>query len=606
MAKRIRTCARRFTISALGVMASASSVGAKCTLGQIAALPVTMVDMKPMVMAKINGADAAFAADSGAFFSMITPASAAQYKLKTYAAPWGLVVNGLGGAANVSAAMVKEFTLAGVPITNIEFLVGGGEAGGGSAGLLGQNVFRIGDVEYDLGHGMIRLIREDGCSSANLAYWVTADAPQAVSSIDIQSTTALAPHTTATAYVNGAKVRVMFDTGAYASSLSVRAASRAGIPVDASGVIYAGYSRGIGPEQVKTWIAPVASFKLGDEEIKNTRLRISESTPGSADMLLGADFFLSHRVFVSTRQNKLFFTYNGGRVFNLAASAQTSGSAQAAGPIPMAPSDEPKDAAEFGRRGSAYAARRDFTQALADLTRACELAPEEPDYLYERGLVHQQKQEATLALADFDAALKLKSDHVPALMARAELLIAGKQVERGVDDLNAADRAASREADVRLQMAAVYARANLLPQALNQLNAWIVSHGADSRMVQASIERCQIRAELGQELDKALEDCDTAFKRSDKKDPRRMAALRFRALVRLRLGDNDKAISDYDTVLRDRPQDTWALYGRGIAKLRRGNLAGGRADMSAATTLSPRIADTFTKIGIADTLPPRQ
>ena len=35
-------------------------------------------------------------------------------------------------------------------------------------------------------------------------------------------------------------------------------------------------------------------------------------------MLIGADFFLSHRIYVASSQRKLYFTYNGGPVFNLA------------------------------------------------------------------------------------------------------------------------------------------------------------------------------------------------------------------------------------------------------------------------------------------------
>ena len=38
---------------------------------------------------------------------------------------------------------------------------------------------------------------------------------------------------------------------------------------------------------------------------------------GNADMLLGIDFFLSHRIYVSKSQSKMFITYNGGPVFAL-------------------------------------------------------------------------------------------------------------------------------------------------------------------------------------------------------------------------------------------------------------------------------------------------
>ena len=69
----------------------------------------------------------------------------------------------------------------------------------------------------------------------------------------------------------------------------------------------------------RTWIAPFASFKIGDEEIRNTRLRIGDIAT-DIDMLIGADFFLSHHLYVASSQHKLYFTYNGGPVFDLSAS----------------------------------------------------------------------------------------------------------------------------------------------------------------------------------------------------------------------------------------------------------------------------------------------
>lgn len=46
---------------------------ARCKVGLIAELPVTLNGMRPMITAKINGQDARFIVDSGAFFSLITP-----------------------------------------------------------------------------------------------------------------------------------------------------------------------------------------------------------------------------------------------------------------------------------------------------------------------------------------------------------------------------------------------------------------------------------------------------------------------------------------------------------------------------------------------------
>lgn len=594
----------------LAIQLLPGAVFAKCQLTKIADLPATMVDMQPMVTAKINGTDAMFLADSGAFYSMISPASAAAFKLSRVAAPYGLHVTGIGGETDVSVAKVKVFTLAGVPIHNVEFLVGGSEAGGGSVGVLGQNVFRIGDVEYDLAKGAIRLMHEDGCKDANLAYWV-AGTTEPYSIMDIQWTSPLSPHTTGTATVNGVKIRVMFDTGAGVSMLSLRAAERIGVKLDTPGVVEAGYSSGIGRGRVKTWIAPFASFKLGDEEIRNTRLRITESSEVVADMMIGADFFLSHHVYVASGQHKLYFTYNGGPVFNLttaplplpADGAPAPGAA--AVPQPAAAPDEPQDAAAYSRRGTAFAARRDFAHAIADLTRACELAPEEPDYFYERGLAQWESKQRVPALSDFDRAIKLKPDHVPALVARAELRLMREDaadaadVAQATEDLNAADRVAAKEADARLRMAFAYARGDLLASALSQLDLWIAAHGDDSRRPMALSERCRVRALAGQDLAKALDDCNSAFRQAGKSSDGGWRILDSRGLVRLRLGDYDKSIADYDASLKLSPKDAWSLYGRGIDKTRRGKISEGQADLAAATALWPPVAEAFQKHGIA-------
>src|SRR6185437_3631797 len=79
-----------------GAMSGAPAFGA-CKLARMAELPVTMSDSKPLISAQINGLDARFVADSGAFFSMLSEAAAAQYHLKLEPAPFGFFIKGIGG-----------------------------------------------------------------------------------------------------------------------------------------------------------------------------------------------------------------------------------------------------------------------------------------------------------------------------------------------------------------------------------------------------------------------------------------------------------------------------------------------------------------------------
>jgi tetratricopeptide (TPR) repeat protein len=569
---------------------------ADCKIVELAELPITMSGMSPTVTTKINGAEAVFIADSGAFHSVITPASAARFKLKLRPAPFNFTMTGVGGTAEVSLTTVDEFTFANVPIPRVEFVVGGSEHGNGIVGLLGQNVFnRIADVEYDLANGAIRLMRPgDGCRKADLAYWATS-VPYSV--IDIAWATAASPHTKGTAFINGIQIRVMFDTGASTSMLSLGAARRAGVKPGGAGVVSAGSTHGVGRRSVESWIAPFSSFKIGGEEVRNTRLRIADIELRGADMLIGADFFLSHRIYVANGQEKLYFTYNGGPVFNLAASPVAQAGSEPspeASPQSQDTPEEPTDAAGFSRRGTAYAARRDFEHAIADLTRACELEPNEAKYFYQRALARLNNRQLPLAMTDLDQALALKPDDLDALVARAKLRLASRDSSGSSFDLEAADRLAPKEAEIRLEMAEAYSHVDLFARAVAQYNLWIGTHEHDGRMAEAKNGRCWARALWGIDLDKALADCNAALRLSNNASQ----VLDSRGLVRLRLGDYDKSIADYDEALSLQPKNAWSLYGRGLGKLRKGMTAEGQTDIAAATALQPRIADEARKHGI--------
>ena len=181
-------------------------------------------------------------------------------------------VEGVGGEAQARLTTAKTFTIGGQTFTDVPFFVMGNDLEGSAVGLLGQNLFLAADVEYDLANGAIRLMRPHDCKTASLAYWAQAN-PQTVSVIDILFASPEEPHTAGSAYLNGNKIRVIFDTGAGPSMLSLEAAKRAGITPGSQGVIAGGETGGIGSRTVKTWIATFQSFRIGRRKF---------ATPGCA------------------------------------------------------------------------------------------------------------------------------------------------------------------------------------------------------------------------------------------------------------------------------------------------------------------------------------
>lgn len=578
-------------LAVLGACVAPAHSFAACQLARIAQLPVTMRRLMPLVPAKINGVDAKLVADTGAFFNLLTPQSVTKFGLRTRPAPYGMErLGGISGSAHVQVATAKEFDVLGARFPNADFFVAAPQLQSVANGLLGQNVLSAADAEYDLADGVIRLFRPKNCRDTALAYWAT-DRPYSV--VRIGRVTRGAPDVIATAEVNGVKIRVLFDTGAARSILKESAARRAGVKREDAGVVAGGLAGGIGRGLKDTWLAYFDSFRIGEEQIKHTRLRIGNIDLPRADMLIGADFFLSHRIYVAYSQEKLYFTYNGGPVFRLdqgqrprPASTQASSGAE-----PAAPGSEPTDAAGFTRRGAAFAARHEFSRAIADFTRAAQLEPDNPKHYYDRAMARMGNRQPAQAASDFDRALKLRPGYGPALLQRGRLRLATGDAAGAAADFDAAAR---RNSQMHLPIAVYYRSAGQFSEAIAQFSQWIAAHPHAPALAGALNGRCRTRALWGRELDKALDDCNESLKLN----PRVSAVLDSRGMVYLRLGQIRRAIKDYDTALRLQPKNAWSLYGRGLAELREGKKARGDADLKASAALAPALPALAKRIGL--------
>ena len=613
---RTRRAGMALATMLLGTVVLTTPADAKCEIGQLLTLPVTMVGLRPLVMATVDGKEARFVADSGAFFSSISPGSAAELGLRLSAAPPGLHVRGIGGEADVRVATVKQLSLGGHVFERIQFLVGGGEVGG--AGLIGQNILGFADTEYDLAGGTIRLMKSHDCDHADMAYWA---AGKPTSELSIVPPSEAGNHTKGTVTLDGAKIEAAFDTGADTTILTTAAAARAGVRPDSPGVRPGGYSRGLGRKLIRTYIGTFSSLTIGDEQIKKISLRFGDVSDGGFDMLIGADFFLSHRVYVDNHKHRLFFTYNGGPVFDLktklpgprgedgtspspapvpgdtAAATPAAGTAAAAKPAATATgtpaSGTPAMTAdEYARRGATETAQRNFAAALADLDRATELAPDNPDYRYRHAVVLADSGRPVIARAEVDRALTLRPAYVDALMLRALLRYRGRDRTGARADLDAVSVAVAAPADVRLELAGRYASLGIEAAEIEQLDQWIAAHPDDARLPEALNSRCWARTLSNVMIDDAIADCS----RSLRLRGHIAATIDSRGLAYLRHGDLDRAVKDFDAALAINPKLAWSLYGRGIVRTRQGDKAQGDADMAAAIAVRPdigRMADRY-------------
>ncbi|MDB5480794.1 MAG: hypothetical protein JWO83_1847 [Caulobacteraceae bacterium] len=306
--------------------ASAPAAGAApiCQMQEVGELPIQFDHGRMLVEAQIDGRPARMIVDTGATNTLIFRASAIAMGLPIRPLA-GVKFYGAGGEAGAGQVRIADFRVAGFVAHNDDVLVSGKQPVGAEQGLLGADFLLQTDVELDVAGGKIRWFKPKGCAGDTVVYWGKAySAARMVGSsafkkIDVR------------VQVNGAPVLAEMDTGAGPSILTPVAAARAGVTPVSEGVARAGDIHGLGARAMQAYIGVFQSFSFGDETIKNAQLRIAdlfaadkevrlgshipEAAIDAPEMLLGVDFFHSHRVYVSLGQRTVYVSYIGGPVF---------------------------------------------------------------------------------------------------------------------------------------------------------------------------------------------------------------------------------------------------------------------------------------------------
>ena len=71
-----------------------------------------------------------------------------------------------------------------------------------------------------------------------------------------------------------------------------------------------------------------------------------------------------------------------------------------------------------------------------------------------------------------------------------------------------------------------------------------------------------------------------------------------RAFVFILLGRWDEAFADADAALKANPENAYALFERGVVRLRNGDPAAGRADIEASRALDAGVEKEFAGLGV--------
>ena len=226
---------------------------------------------------------------------------------------------------------------------------------------------------------------------------------------------------------------------------------------------------------------------------------------------------------------------------------------------------DPKCMEALVNRAVAYDALGDLASAKADRVLVTRLHPHDAEDFLSLGTAEDHLGQPQAALAAYTLAIgksaRIRSTAFHAVLERGRVYLELGQFDLAVADFTTA--------------------AQMAPGAGEPLN-----------------DRCWARAAAGRELDLALADCNGALAIASQHGAEASNWLESRGFVYLRQGGYEAAIRDFDAALASRPKQPAAVYLRGIARIRKGESAAGRADIAAAQTMYPNIAAFFSRAGV--------
>jgi len=427
--------------AAIGFTLSGSVLGAgsqQCNLIKIDEWPLSPRPGRVAIEGMINGRKIGVTLDTGIRGALLERGAALRLGLTRHQLP-GFGVLGIGGESHSELAHIDEIKIGRSVRKNwrVETAGIGPDDDVSDGFLLGSEFFKDIELEFDLPQKMLRLFQAKDCDGVSLAYW----APGAASEVPIK----VGQHLLVTVEINGKRMTAALDSGASKSYVTSADAARAGVTPESSGVIAGGCVLGFGREGVDSWIGQFETFVIGNEVIRNPKIHFADLwkhttyTIGRmsrrsivADMILGVDFLRAHRVLISQRQGKMYFTHAGGTVFPtqpgkpckdlLPALAQwtpdvalcTKGGqptdariAACTRAIASGRLSSKNLGITYTSRGNAWGINGQYDKAISDFDEAIRLNPRDALTYVNRGHARYRKGDNDRAIADYGEAIRL-------------------------------------------------------------------------------------------------------------------------------------------------------------------------------------------------------
>jgi len=291
-----------------------------CQLVKFSSFPIEVKDGRLFVNGSINDQAVRFMIDTGSFYTFLSSKSADRIGLKYHAN--GDDIISLGDKQKVKVAKVDHWKLGDVKVNGTEMGVEDEDFGDGVDGLLGPDVFLHYDIEIDAANSTLTYWQPAACLDGS-AYW----SPDNYQSVPLKVTAD--SHIQIPVTVNGKTAPALLDTGASVTSLSGVLAKGLGIHRDTPGVVAT--SDNADAKRYEDFSSyRISSIAIGGEEMRNYPIWIIWGMANELEshrwskldfdphldsdweaptlMLLGMDFIIHNRIYISYQNHFLAFT----------------------------------------------------------------------------------------------------------------------------------------------------------------------------------------------------------------------------------------------------------------------------------------------------------
>lgn len=275
-----------------------------CEVTRAASVPVGVAGGSLTVPVQVNGITGTFLLDTGAERSIVTHDGARRLHLARD--QWvATTTRGISGIQRYPNADPASLSLGGIPLRrrtltgDTSLVVADMPVAVDVDGLLGRDFLSVFDLDLDLPNRRLTLYRVSGCtghflpwtgSYVGLPFLLPVDAPVIAVTID------------------RVQLRAILDTGASSSLIATPGMYRLGLRADDLAGDPTQTITGIGPRQVVAHRHRFPAMRVADESVGSPTLWVEPThLIPIADMLLGADWLRTRRVWISFATRQVFF-----------------------------------------------------------------------------------------------------------------------------------------------------------------------------------------------------------------------------------------------------------------------------------------------------------